>query len=158
MGSYWGRQAFLQAKKQLGKPYIFGGNLPPLGPNVGTDCSGLVQWGYHQVGISLGRTTYSQYMQYTVTGAYDNGDLLFFKGSDPGPDGEPGHVGLFAGYGLIGPKQHSWIGTGSPKTGRLIVLNAPFTGDPDGIRFDYASNIGPVVAHSRPGNAKSDPK
>lgn len=145
-----GRQAFLAAKKLLGRPYVFGGNYPPLGTSAGTDCSGLVQWAYHAVGVELGRTTYSQFMQYTVTGPYDNGDLLFFKGSDPGPHGEPGHVGLFAGYGFIGPNQHSWFGSGNPRTGKLIILNAPFTGDPNGIRFDYASNLGPVLAHTRP--------
>lgn len=143
------RQAFLNAKALLGKPYVFGGNYPPLGKNAGTDCSGLVQWAYHSVGINLERTTGTQFKEFPVTGAYCNGDLLFFKGSD-GTNAVPGHVGMFAGYGIIGPKQHSWIGTGNPKTGKLIVLNAPYTGDPNGIRFDYASNIGPVLAHTRP--------
>lgn len=156
MGTYWGRQAFLKAKSQCGKPYVFGGNLSPLGTSKGTDCSGLAQWAYNAYGIELDRTTYDQYKQFPQSGTYANGDLLFFDGSDP-LNGAPGHVGLFAGYGVIGPNQHSWIGTGSPKTGKLIVLNAPYTGDPNGIRFDYASNIGPVVAHTRPGNAKPDP-
>lgn len=158
MGTYWGRIAFLKAKTLLGRPYVFGGNYPPLGTSLGTDCSGLCQWAYNAFGIELARTTYEQYKQCIEDGPYCNGDLLFFKGSDPGPNGEPGHVGLFAGYGIIGPNQHSWFGTGSPKTGKLIVLNAPYTGDPGGIRFDYASNIGPVLAHTRPGNAKPDPK
>jgi len=157
MGTYWGRQAFLKAKTLLGKPYRFGGNYPPLGKSDGTDCSGLAQWAYHAVGIDLTRTTFTQFRQYVATGAYCNGDLLFFAGSD-GTAANPGHVGLFAGYGIIGPKQHSWFGTGNPRTGKLIVLNAPYTGDPNGIRFDYASNIGPVVAHTRPGISRRDPK
>lgn len=152
MGTYWGRQAFLKAKTLLGKPYVWGGE-----GTAGDDCSGLTQWSYAEVGITIPRTTAQQPDEYKVTGPYCNGDLLFFKGSDPGANGI-GHVGLFAGYGIIGPKQHSWIGTGNPKTGKLIVLNAPYTGDPNGIRFDYAVNIGPVLAHTRPGNAKADPK
>lgn len=41
------------AKKKLGCPYVYGA----AGPNT-FDCSGLVQWVYQQVGISLPRTTY----------------------------------------------------------------------------------------------------
>lgn len=145
-----GRKAFLQAKALLGKPYRFGGNYPPLGTSDGTDCSGLCQWAYAKVGVNIPRTTYTQFKVDQVHDAYCNGDLLFFKGSDPGPNGEPGHVGLFAGYGIIGSNQHSWVGTGNPLTGKMIVLNAPFTGDPNGIRFDYVSNIGPVLTHTRP--------
>ena len=29
------------ARKLIGKPYVFGGNYPPLGGDIGTDCSGL---------------------------------------------------------------------------------------------------------------------
>lgn len=155
MGTYWGRQAFLEAKKLLGKPYRFGGNYPPLGVSDGTDCSGLCQWAYNEVGIRINRSTETQNEQYPATGPYFNGDLLFFRGALS--EQSPGHVGLFAGYGIIGPKQHSWIGSGNPKTGKLIILNAPFTDDPNGIRFDYAEGLGPVLFHTRPGNARKDP-
>ena len=78
MGTYWGRQAYLKAKTLVGKPYVYGGNYPPLGDSEGTDCSGLLQWGYHEVGIELLRTTQQQCHQYPVVGPYYNGDALFF--------------------------------------------------------------------------------
>ena len=44
------------ASTQLGKPYVFGS-----GPDTKSfDCSDLIQWAYHQVGINLPRTTYNQ--------------------------------------------------------------------------------------------------
>ena len=49
------------AKKKLGCPYVYGA----AGPNT-FDCSGLVQWVYQQVGISLPRTTY-EYKPYIGT-------------------------------------------------------------------------------------------
>ncbi|EPT6434167.1 immunoglobulin-like domain-containing protein, partial [Escherichia coli] len=48
------------ARKLIGKPYVFGGNYPPLGGDIGTDCSGLCQWSYHENGIEITRTTYTQ--------------------------------------------------------------------------------------------------
>jgi len=84
---------------QLGKPYIWGG----IGP-VGYDCSGLVMMAYRSVGISLPRTTYAQV--YAGTAVYSPtqltpGDLIFTEGSDPGPAGAPGHVGMYLGEGLV---------------------------------------------------------
>ena len=155
MGTYWGREAYLKAKTLVGKPYVYGGNYPPLGDSEGTDCSGLLQWGYHEVGIELLRTTQQQCHQYSAVGLYYNGDALFFAGAGGPP---PDHVGLFAGYGVLGASQHSWVGSGDPKSGKLIILNAPYTGDPGGIRFDYAEPLGAVLFHTRPGNARSDPK
>lgn len=152
MGVYWGRQAYLKAKTLLGKPYVWGGE-----GTAGDDCSGLVQWAYGQEGITIARVTGDQCKEYPVTGPFSNGDLLFFRGSD-GTATVPGHVGFFAGYGLILPGQHGWIGTGNPASGRLIILNAPYTLALYGIRFDYAAPLGPVMAHTRPGNAKADPK
>lgn len=152
MGAYWGRQAYLKAKSLVGKTYVWGSEGPE-----GDDCSGLTQWSYAQEGIWIPRTTFNQYTVCPVTGPYFNGDLLFFMGSDP-QGGKPGHVGFFAGYGVITSDQHNWSGSGKPtKVGKCIVLNAPYTGDPGGIRFDYADNIGEVVAHTRPGNLKKDP-
>ncbi|EUA09721.1 hypothetical protein I545_5966 [Mycobacterium kansasii 662] len=42
------------ALTQLGVPYVWGGTKP----NVGLDCSGLVQYAYKQAGIAIPRTTY----------------------------------------------------------------------------------------------------
>jgi len=87
------------ALAQLGKPYIWGGTGP-----AGYDCSGLVMMAYASVGISLPRTTYAQV--YAGTPVYSPsqlapGDLIFTEGSDPGPDGAPGHVGMYLGQGLV---------------------------------------------------------
>lgn len=87
------------ALAQLGKPYIWGGTGP-----AGYDCSGLVMMAYASVGISLPRTTYTQV--YAGAAVYSPtqlapGDLIFIEGSDPGPGGAPGHVGMYLGQGLV---------------------------------------------------------
>jgi len=100
--------AISYAVAQLGKPYVWGGTGPD-----GFDCSGLVMMAYRSVGIDLPRTTYAQvYAGQPVYGAGQlaPGDLLFTEGSDPGPGGAPGHVGLYIGSGL--------------------VIDAPYTGHP----------------------------
>ena len=48
------------ARKLIGKPYIYGGNYPPLGNSRGTDCSGLMQFSYNDIGIHISRTTSTQ--------------------------------------------------------------------------------------------------
>ncbi len=48
------------ARKLIGKPYVWGGNYPPLGSDNGTDCSGLCQWAYNDNGKKISRTTYTQ--------------------------------------------------------------------------------------------------
>ena len=80
------------AYAQVGKPYIWGGT----GPN-GYDCSGLTQAAWAAAGVSLPRTTYDQVNAGTQV-SWDNmqpGDLLFFYGPNPG------HVGLYAGDGVM---------------------------------------------------------
>ena len=53
------------ARKLIGKPYIYGGNMYPLGSHNGTDCSGLCEWAYQDAGIDTGLphrwTTYTMY-------------------------------------------------------------------------------------------------
>lgn len=150
MGTYWGREAYLLGKTMLGVKYVFGGEGPD-----GDDCSGLCQYVYKKNGITIPRTSEEQCKIESVSGAYWNGDLLFFRGATD--EQSPGHVGMFAGYGTIGgTQQHTWTGSGQPGPNkRLIILNAPFTGDTGGIRFDYAP--GPVLFHTRPGNLRKDP-
>ena len=80
------------ARKLLGKPYVYGGNYPPLGSDNGTDCSGLCQWAYNDNGISISRTTFTQINDgHEVT--YDElkmGDLVFTRGKT-----DNGHVVMF---------------------------------------------------------------
>lgn len=84
------------ARELIGKPYVWGGNCPPLGNNNGTDCSGLIQWAYHQNGKNISRVTYTQIKEgYEVS--QDNvqiGDLVFSNFSAPNV---PEHVYLYSG-------------------------------------------------------------
>lgn len=85
------------ALQYLGVPYAWGGASPS-----GFDCSGLMQYCYRQVGVSLPRTSQSQYNagQHIERDRLDllrPGDLVFF-----GTDGDPGqvhHVGMYVGDG-----------------------------------------------------------
>ena len=80
------------AEKLLGKPYVYGGNYPPLGSNNGTDCSGLIQWAYNDNGIKISRTTYTQIKEGKLITQSEAkpGDLVFTRGY-----GDNGHVVMF---------------------------------------------------------------
>ena len=79
------------AMQYLGIPYKWGG----ASPITGFDCSGLVQYVYAQVGISLPHYTVSQWNYPGAVPVPKNqlrpGDLVFFNGLD--------HVGIYIGYG-----------------------------------------------------------
>lgn len=85
------------ARTQLGDPYLFGAT----GPNA-WDCSGLLQWAYKQVGISIPRTTYAmvddKQLGYVSRADIAPGDLLFFS---YGPGKENSHVAMWTGDGKI---------------------------------------------------------
>jgi cell wall-associated NlpC family hydrolase len=107
------------ALAQLGKPYVWGGTGP-----AGYDCSGLTMEAYGAAGVAIPRTTYDQV--YTGQAIYSPdqlapGDILFTEGSDPGPGGAPGHVGMYVGDGLV---------VDAPHTGAAVELTglASWTG------------------------------
>ncbi len=90
-------EAVVVGMRYLGVPYVWGGSTP-----AGFDCSGLTQYVYREIGISIPRNSR---MQFTV-GAYippDRldlllpGDLVFF-GYEGNPD-RVHHVGIFVGGG-----------------------------------------------------------
>ncbi|WP_309235393.1 bifunctional lytic transglycosylase/C40 family peptidase [Streptomyces sp. TRM64462] len=102
------------AQKQLGKPYLWGGNgTPEHGGRF--DCSGLTQAAYRTVGIELPRVANDQYNAGPHPGRDEllPGDLVFF--SDDLTDSRAiRHVGVYVGGGYM--------------------INAPYTGAV--IRFD----------------------
>lgn len=92
------------AAKYVGTPYVWGGEGPK-----GFDCSGLVQYVFHQFGISLPRTSEQQAtagQAVSGLGQAQPGDLLFFAGSD-GTASSPGHVGIYIGNGKMIDAPHT---------------------------------------------------
>lgn len=87
------------AMQYLGIPYKWGG----ASPATGFDCSGLVQYVYAQVGISLPHYTVSQWNYPGAVPVAKNqlqpGDLVFFNGLD--------HVGIYVGFGDIIDAPHT---------------------------------------------------
>ncbi len=91
------REVVAIAKRYLRVPYVWGGTTP-----AGFDCSGLMQYSYQQIGISLPRTSRTQFH----AGAYippnrldllEPGDMVFFGvGGDPD---QIHHVGMYVGGG-----------------------------------------------------------
>jgi cell wall-associated NlpC family hydrolase len=87
-----GRAALAFAKRQLGKPYVFGAE----GPNS-YDCSGLMQTAWRTVGVSMPRVARQQYAQGKKISRSQlrAGDLVFFYSQ------RPSHVGMYAGNGMM---------------------------------------------------------
>ena len=114
----------------LGVPYVWGGSTP-----AGFDCSGLVQYVYRGLGISLPRTSREQFRVggYIPPDRRDlmlPGDLVFFGyGGDPN---RVHHVGIFVGGG--------------------DYLHAPMRGQPVQVQSLDAriSNRGDFVGATRP--------
>ena len=84
-----GLRAVQIANRLTGIPYRWGG----ASPGAGFDCSGLVQYVYAKIGVSLPHYTVSLYQhgRSVARSRLRPGDLVFFYGL--------GHVGIYAGHG-----------------------------------------------------------
>lgn len=106
-GSSIGDALVQDAKQFLGNPYVYGGN----NLITGVDCSGFTQQIMKRQGISISRTSNSQYANdgYKVSrDELQKGDLLFF-----GYNGSISHVGIYIGNGQM-------IHSGTSSTGIII--------------------------------------
>ena len=83
-----GARAVALARRELGVPYVWGGESP-----AGFDCSGLVAYVYGRLGVSLPRVAADQYRagRHIARSLLRPGDLVFFHGL--------GHVGIYIGAG-----------------------------------------------------------
>ncbi|KAA0022103.1 NlpC/P60 family protein [Antrihabitans cavernicola] len=83
--------ALTAAVTQTGKPYEWGGT----GPNA-WDCSGLVQWAFHQAGVNLPRTSEQMaHAGYPVPlWALSPGDVVVLNS-------DASHVGIYVGFGQV---------------------------------------------------------
>lgn len=89
-----GAIAVAEAKKQIGKPYQWGGSGPDS-----FDCSGLTAWAWKAAGVTLPHSAYLQYKQTARVSVEDirPGDLLFF-----GPNVEGiHHNAIYVGDGQM---------------------------------------------------------
>jgi cell wall-associated NlpC family hydrolase len=104
-----GMAAVQAAVSQLGVPYVFGGEQA----GVGFDCSGLVQWAWGQAGVTIPRTTETEWpaLTHVSLDALQPGDLLFYYNLDG--DDQVDHVVMYTGSGPYGTD---------------TVIQAPFTG------------------------------
>jgi len=81
-----GSRAVALARRELGVRYVWGGESPS-----GFDCSGLVQYVYSRLGVSLPRVAADQFRagSHVSRSALRPGDLVFFD--------HLGHVGIYTG-------------------------------------------------------------
>jgi cell wall-associated NlpC family hydrolase len=94
-----GAAAVRLAQTQLGVRYVFGAESP----GSAFDCSGLTQWTFRSLGVSIPRTSQQQWaaLPHLPSGVpWQPGDLVFFVGDD-GTRSAPGHVGIYLGHGQM---------------------------------------------------------
>ena len=123
-GSAQGEAAVAWAEKEIGVPYVWGGETP----GVGFDCSGLVQWAWGKVGFTIPRTTEEQWasLPHVSLTPLPPGDLLYYYNLDG--DNEVDHVVMYVGSGPWGTNTI----IAAPYTGTDVGLAPLFTGGLEG--------------------------
>jgi len=91
-------QVISHAETQLGVPYVWGGTTP----DVGFDCSGLLQWAFREAGVTIPRVTHDQWNagERVEFDDLQRGDLLFWR-SDPTAPDYISHVAIYLGDGQM---------------------------------------------------------
>ena len=89
--------ALKAAESRRGLPYVWGAAGP-----FSFDCSGLVQWSFHQAGISMPRVAADQARTGPAVpvSQLQPGDLLFYH-TDPTDPGYISHVAIYLGNGWM---------------------------------------------------------
>jgi peptidoglycan DL-endopeptidase CwlO len=102
------------ALSRLGRPYVWGATGPDR-----FDCSGLVQWAYHQAGMDLQRTTYDQIHQGLAVprSQVQPGDLVF---------PHTGHVQMAIGNGLVVEAPHAGANVRVSPLGNAVAIRRPW--------------------------------
>jgi len=97
-----GERAARIALREVGTPYVWGGERPG-----GFDCSGLTSWVYGRLGVQLPHSAAAQFEvgRAVQRSRLRTGDLLFFHGL--------GHVGLYLGRGQM---------VHAPQSGRRVEV------------------------------------
>lgn len=110
-------QVIANAETQLGVPYVWGGTTP----DVGFDCSGLLQWAFQEAGVSIPRVTHDQWNAGSKVEWDDleRGDLLFWR-SDPTAPDYISHVAIYLGDGQM---------LEAPRTGLNVRVTSVRTND-----------------------------
>jgi lysozyme len=130
------------ARTLLGEPYVWGGEGP-----TGDDCSGLCQWSYAQVGVSIPRTSQEQAQggRSVFREELEPGDLIIYY-----PDAS--HVALYSGNGNVieaatfgVPIEEVPIDSAGPyNQARRYLQEAPMTDTLYGV--DVSNNNWPSIA------------
>lgn len=101
------------ALSRLGRPYVWGATGPDR-----FDCSGLTQWAYHQAGVHLSRTTYTQIYEGipVARSQIRPGDLVFPS---------TGHVQLAIGGNRVIEAPHAGATVQISPLGAHVAIRRP---------------------------------